>query len=73
MLDPMFFLGRTSLNLNLKNVTSTYTKHFSWKKMTQICQILKEKEIQITKFLSQVPVVSHLNVEGFWFSFLVHI
>jgi hypothetical protein len=34
--------GEFSPNFDLKNMISTYTKDFSWKKLTQILQILKK-------------------------------
>jgi len=33
------FNGKLLPNFNLKNMISTYSKIFHWKKMTQICQI----------------------------------
>ncbi len=45
-------MGEFSPNFALKIMISTYTKDFSWKEMTQICQILKRKKFQISKFLS---------------------
>jgi hypothetical protein len=44
--DAVFlFLGKIKPNFNLKNMILTYREEFSWKKMAQICQILKEKII----------------------------
>jgi hypothetical protein len=45
------FTGEFSPNFDLKNMISTYTNDFSWKKMTQIRQMLKNV-FQIARFLS---------------------
>jgi len=47
-----FFLsfGEISPNFDLKNMISTYTKDFSWKKMTQISQISKKKKSKSPDF-----------------------
>jgi len=44
------FTGEFSPNFDLKNMISTYTNDFSWKKMAQIHQMLKNF-FQIARFL----------------------
>jgi hypothetical protein len=44
------FTGEFSPNFDLKNMISTYTNDFSWKKMAQIRQMLKNF-FQIARFL----------------------
>jgi hypothetical protein len=39
-----------AITCDLKNMISINTKDFAWKKMTQICQISKEKKIPKSKF-----------------------
>jgi len=49
---PLFsdsITGEFSPNFTLKNMISTYTKDFSWKEITQLCQILEGKKFQISK------------------------
>jgi hypothetical protein len=42
--------GKIAPNFDLKNMSSTYTKDFLWKNMTQICDILKKKESKSLDF-----------------------
>jgi hypothetical protein len=43
-----FILGEILQNFDLKNMISTYSKDFPWKKKAKICQIYKEKGFQST-------------------------
>jgi hypothetical protein len=43
-ISAFFSFGGISPNFDLKNMISTYSKDFSWKKMTQIRQISKKNK-----------------------------
>jgi hypothetical protein len=45
-----FFGGEISPNFDLNNMISNYANDFSWKKMSQIRQILKDKNSQNSRF-----------------------
>jgi hypothetical protein len=68
-----FVLGGISPNFDLKNMISTYTKDFPWKKtMALIRQIFGKKKIKKSPDVYDKFQKVAKNIEGFWFLFYFH-